>query len=199
MFQHFFHFFFHCTPHLSRMHWSLSCKCASSNIMNFKHNCYVTKKMVNIPQNLEHSIMLLTGHEKWPDNLRFTCQALPQPCVDIETTITKICNYLVMFKTLPQWWTDDYNFSKLLQGGASGIQGALRPILDLPARQIPGLSESIVILSGQSLIEKFMAWLSQWSLNCQSWQHTAVHGVAVESIVVESGQSLIARLSKNYG
>ena len=78
-----------------------------------------------------------------------------------------------MFKTLPQWWTDDYNFSKLLQGGASGIQGALRPILDLPARQIPGLSESIVILSGQSLIEKFMARLSQWSLNCQSWQHRA--------------------------
>ena len=33
--------------------------------------------------------------------------------------------------------------------------------------------ESIVILSGQSLIEKFMARLSQWSLNCQSWQHRA--------------------------
>ena len=188
-----------CNVSVPRMQRPLSCKCASSNIMNFKHNCYVTKKMVNIPQNLEHSIMLLTGHEKWPDNLRFTCQALPQPCVDIETTITKICNYLVMFKTLPQWWTDDYNFSKLLQGGASGIWGALRPILDLPARQIPGLSESIVILSGQSLIENFMAWLSQWSLNCQSWQRRGVHGVAVESIVVESGQSLIARLCKNYG
>ena len=115
--------------------------------------------------------MSLTGHEKWPANLRFTCQALTQPSDDIYNhvlKITKICNHLVMFKTLPQCQTDDYNFSKLLQGGASGIQGALRPILDLPARQIPGLSESIVILSGQSLIEKFMARLSQWSLNCQS-------------------------------
>ena len=75
-----------------------------------------------------------------------------------------------MFKTLPQCRTKEYNLSKLLQvtPGASRIQGALTPILDLPARQIPGLSESIVILSGQSLIEKFMARLSQWNLNCQS-------------------------------
>ena len=73
--------------------------------------------------------------------------------------------------------------------------------LDLPARQIPGRSESIVILSGQSLIEKFMARLPQRSLNCQSWQHRAEACTELQLSQLSSkvDKVLFARLSKNYG
>ena len=47
--------------------------------------------------------MSLTGHEKWPANLRFTCQASPQPRSDNYKNLQPFCD-VQNFAKMMNWW-----------------------------------------------------------------------------------------------